>query len=165
MVSIITGWLWRLCAVTLLSTLQRIVLNIKNSFEQKTLSSMLNSPHHDKTTVKHYVGQSTRSSTNNVPYVECHMINCISCVCIYIFVAITLDEAVILIAVHFLMKNIVASCDHGGTKGGADVNVYRIRPFKRPGAQDKQEWGRLLGIGTCCVNSTKLLHFSWNTAV
>ena len=41
-------------------------------------------------------------------------------------IAIALYEAVFLAAVHFSMKNIVTSCDHGGTKGGPDVNVFKL---------------------------------------
>ena len=38
-------------------------------------------------------------------------------------IAIALDEETILVAVHFSMKTVVMPCDHGETKGGANVNI------------------------------------------
>ena len=44
---------------------------------------------------------------------------------IYIFIAIAWDKAVILVAVHFSMKNIVTLCNHGRAKGRANDNVIQ----------------------------------------
>ena len=48
------------------------------------------------------------------------------CMCVWIgvvFIAITLDETSILVAVHFLMKNIYQSCDRGRAVRWSNVGV------------------------------------------
>ena len=42
---------------------------------------------------------------------------------IYIFMAITLDETSILVALHFSMQNIYQSCDLDHAVGRSNVNV------------------------------------------
>ena len=44
---------------------------------------------------------------------------------LHFFIAIALDETLILVAVHFSTKNIVTSCDHDDAKDGANVNAIQ----------------------------------------
>ena len=47
----------------------------------------------------------------------------------HIFIVIALDKAIFLAAIHFSVNNIGLSSDHGGRKGGANVNVIQLVAF------------------------------------
>ena len=95
----------------------RMALGIANSNLTKFCKRMFNN-----TLGRSFIrGNNPRIVKRNV------MLNSVSFIKIYIFIAFALDESVILDVLQFPMKYIYQSCDQGRTNGRSNVNASPLR--------------------------------------